>query len=88
MPVKYLAIAAVLLGVTGIATAGAGEEAATIDLSAAQGGTYFVKCSKGRDLTNCGLLSLWQQTNPVPGLQSSVLSSGDRPYDPDGKLLS
>lgn len=70
-----------------------GEEALAIDLSSLPGGvTLFLKCNAwapGRDhtMTSCGTVSLWQQANPLPGLQSSIYSHGGKPWEPDAKLL-
>ena len=79
-----------LLGVAGLSTAApGGEETLTLDLSAIPDGpTLFVKCSTpGKDLRNCGFLSIWQQANIAPQLQSTVFSFGGKPHEPDAKLL-
>lgn len=76
---------------SGFAVAGKGEEAFTLDLSVIPGGsTYFLKCSKSASLTDCGLVSLWEQTNGHPGLQTNLFAYGNppRPVDPDFSLLS
>lgn len=87
MKLKFTLYALALLGVTGIAAAGGNDESAqTLDLSAVNGGTYFVKCENGRDIRQCASPSLWQDSNPVGGLQTSKLASNGR-YDPDSHLL-
>lgn len=86
MRLTIIATALVLLGVSGFAAAG--EEALTLDLSVLPGGsTYFLKCSRGADLANCGLVSIWEQTNGHPGLQTSIFAYGGRPVDPDFSIL-
>lgn len=93
MRVLYLATAAILLG-TGFATAGSplelkGEEAFALDLSAVGGPTLFLKCSRGTSLTdNCGIISIWQQANIIPGLQTSIYSYGATQYERDDNLLA
>lgn len=86
----YVATVLVLLGMTGLTHAGAaGDQALTIDLSVVPGGsTYFLKCSRSNTLANCGLVSLWEQTNGHPELQAGVFVYGGRPIDPDLKLLA
>lgn len=88
---KSLVIAGLVIALSGVATAG-GEEVLALDLSAAGGSTYFLKCTsaKGettRSVLECMRVTVWEQTNVVPGLQTSIFASGDRPYDPDTRLL-
>jgi hypothetical protein len=73
-----------LVGVPTVAVAG---EPATIpiDLSAAGGPTMWLRCS-GDSVQNCGIASLWLQTNGVKGLQTSIFAHGGRPWEPDTKL--
>lgn len=47
-----------------------GDEDFALDLSVLPGGpVLYLKCSRGHTLTDCGLVSIWQQSNDVPGLQ-------------------
>lgn len=78
---KSLTIAAAaLMAVSGFALAAAEDESAfTIDLSGASKDvhSYHLKCQNGRDLTQgCGLVSVWENTNGVRGLQSTVSMTG------------
>ena len=91
-----LTIVATLLVLAGVAASGfaaagnKGEEALTLDLSVIPGGSmYFLKCSKSASLTDCGLISLWEQTNGHPGLQTNLFAYGNppRPVDPDYAIL-
>lgn len=81
----------VLAGISSFAAARPqGEEAFTLDLRSVPGGSlYFLKCSKSTTLANCGLISLWEQTNGHAGLQSGVFAYGSppRPVDPDYSIL-
>ena len=90
MLLKYMIITTAIVGLSGLATAGpVGEESFTLDLSSIPGGsTIFLKCSKSKDLTNCGIPSLWEQTNGMAGLQSSAFAYGGLPRPADEKLLS
>lgn len=87
---KYLIIATAILGLSGLSHAApVGEESATIDLSAIPAGsTYFLKCSRSKDPSNCGVPSLYEQTNGMPGLQSSVFAYGGVPRPADERLLA
>lgn len=73
----------------GSATAGSGrsgEEILALDLTPAGGDIYFLGCSTGlKDFRMCGLLTLWQQTNNVDGLQVGNYGTG-KDYGPDSKL--
>lgn len=89
MKLKFTLYALALLGVTGMASAaGSDESAQTIDLSAVNGGTYFIKCENGREVSKCQSPSLWQNSNPVEGLQSGIFASNAKRYDPDTRLLA
>lgn len=91
MRLIYLATALLLLG-TGLATAGPldpkGEEVLPLDLSSAGGPTLFLKCSRTASFTDCGIISVWQQTNPLAGLQTSIYTYYGTPYHQDDNLLS
>lgn len=92
-PMRPITIATVLILVgTGLAAAGPvdpkGEEVLPIDLSSAGGPTLFLKCSRNPSFTDCGIISIWQQTNPIPGLQTSVQTMYATPYHPDDNLLA
>lgn len=66
-----------------------GEEFMQIDLTALpQGGLYFLRCSEpdASGVTDCGFLSLWEQTNGVRGLQTSKINHG-RAWPADELLL-
>lgn len=88
----YLLVAALLLA-PAVVSAGnktGGEEFYAIDLTALpDGAMYFLKCSnpEAKGATDCGFLSLWEQTNDVRGLQTSVLTQG-RAWEPDTLVLS
>lgn len=90
MRIVPLAILLVLLGAAGVVTARPeGDEAHQIDLSAVPGGPIlFIKCSSGGNLAkDCGVVSLWQQTNGRERLQSTIFAFGGRHHEPDAKLL-
>lgn len=78
-----------IVATSGAATAGSGgEELLALDLTPAGGGIYFLGCTTGmKNPLQCGRLSLWEQTNPIPGLQTSIYQ-GDQPYNPDNDMLS
>ena len=66
-----------------------GDEDYTIDLSVIPGGpTLYLKCSRGDTLTDCGLVSIWQQSNGVPGLQTVTKMYGGAPKPQDTPLLA
>lgn len=66
-----------------------GEEALTLDLTSIPNGSmYYLKCSRSHSITDCGLVSLWEQTNGMPGLQTSIFAYGGHPRDPDAHLLA
>lgn len=88
-----VASALLLVGLSGAAVAGpGGDEAYTLDLTAIPGGPMlYLKCSNpaaastlGKD---CGLLSIWQQTNAAERLQSTTFSFAGKPHPSDEKLL-
>lgn len=66
-----------------------GDEDGVLDLSAIPGGpTLYLKCSRG-DLTNdCGVISIWQQSNGVPGLQIAPKPYGGQQRPRDTPLLA
>ncbi|HVM44507.1 MAG TPA: hypothetical protein VM582_01125 [Candidatus Thermoplasmatota archaeon] len=87
--IPTLLVSGVLL-LGGLATASPtkGEQTLTLDLSSIPGGsTYFIKCSRSHSLTDCGLVSLWQQSNEVGGLQTTTFAYGGRIRQPDTALL-
>ncbi|HUR68411.1 MAG TPA: hypothetical protein VM370_04135 [Candidatus Thermoplasmatota archaeon] len=89
MRIVHLLTAAALLAVAlpGVALAGKDDPLTIpLDLSAAGGPTLWLRC-QGSDVATCGMVSLWQQTNKVPGLQTSVFAYGGKPWDPDTRLL-
>ena len=80
--------AATLLTLSGFAVAGEDESAFTIDLTAASKDThaYHLKCKYGgKDPRHCGAMSLWENTNGVKGLQTTVSMTG---VPKDDRLLS
>jgi len=86
-----VASALLLVGVSGVALAGpGGDEAFTLDLTAIPGGPMlYLKCSNtgatlGKD---CGMISIWQQTNGAERLQSNIFSFAGKPHPSDEKLL-
>lgn len=89
----YVATALLLIGLPGLAMAGpGGDEAFTLDLTAIPGGPkLYLKCSTPgvTELLSpdCGVLSVWQQTNAADRLQSSIFSFGGRPHPADQNLL-
>lgn len=91
MRLTWLVVGSTLLTIfatSATATAGSGEELLALDLTPAGGGIYFLGCTTGqKDPTHCGRLSLWEQTNPIVGLQTSK-AQGNRDYDPDNNMLS
>lgn len=89
MQLKFTLYALAVLGLTGMASAsGSDESARTIDLSAVNGGTYFIKCENGRQIADCESPSLWQNANSMEGLQTSKVASNSKRYDPDTRLLA
>lgn len=87
----YILIAALLL-LPSLATASKqqGEEFLALDLTALPNGAiYFLKCSnyEMKGPAECGFTSVWQQSNSVRGLQSSILTNG-KAWEPDTRLLS
>lgn len=91
MRLPYIIITTALLLFSGVAIAGPppGEPAIPIDLTVIPGGPLlFLKCSRsGDDLTNCGLVSLWQQSNGAPGLQTIQMPFGGQARPRDTLLL-
>ena len=80
--------AATLLTLSGFALAGEDESAFTIDLTGADKGlpTYYLKCQfGGKDPKTCGIPSVWENTNGVKGLQTTVSMTG---VPKDDRLLS
>lgn len=80
----------VLLGASGLALAApAGDEELTLDLQAINGPTLFLACSEHMGtLTNgCGFLTLWQQSNIAPRLQTGPVSFNGAPIARDTPLL-
>ena len=65
----------------------AGGEPATIpiDLSAAGGPQLWLRCT-GESVDDCGIASLWLQSNGVKELQTTIFFHGGKPWDPDTKL--
>ena len=98
MRIATLSILAVLLGSAGLALA-AGSGASREDVKTpvplvvyeADGTshTYFFKCGNlSRDLATCqGGISVWENTNPLDGLQTTRQLVGVW-HAPDEKLLS
>ncbi|HET6405482.1 MAG TPA: hypothetical protein VFH78_12620 [Candidatus Thermoplasmatota archaeon] len=83
-----IALLAGLLLLPGLAVAGPpqGDETTSLDLSAIGGPVIFLQCSRAEatSLTdNCGLVSIWIQSNGVPGLQTIQKPYGgvQRPRD-------
>jgi hypothetical protein len=92
-PIPLLLVSILIAVPLAQATPKSGEEALALDLSSLPGGvTLFLKCNgwlPGREhaWTNCGTVGLWEQTNPVPGLQTSIFSMDGKPWEPDARLL-
>lgn len=83
-----VAAALALLGPGLVAAAPAGEEAFEIDLSSLpRGGIYYIKCSNGTNLAQCGIASLWEQANEAPRLQTERVVFHGALMQPDHKLL-
>ena len=77
--------AAALLAASGFAFAAEDESAVTLDLTGADKGlgTYYLKCQYGgRDFRTCGTLSVWENTNGVRGLQTTMSMTGVPRDDP------
>ena len=97
MRIATLSILVALLGATGLAlaqgTGGSHEEAKTpvsLTVNDAQGKshTYFLKCANGsRDLATCRGISVWEDTNPLAGLQTTKVHYG-RWFEPDHRTLA
>lgn len=93
MRILYVATALLLVGLPGLATAGpGGDEAFTLDLSAIPGGPkLYVMCSNPGTTellsADCGVISIWQQTNGAGRLQSAIFSYGGHPHPADEMLL-
>lgn len=97
MRLATLAILVALLGGTGLALAqapgGSHEEAKTpvpLTVYDAQGKahTYFLKCgNNSRDLATCSAMSVWEDVNPLAGLQTSKVFVG-RWHEPDHRMLA
>lgn len=67
----------------------AGDEDYTLDLTALpRGPTIYLKCSRGDTLTDCGIVSVWQQSNNVPGLQTIPMPYGGVVRPSDTPLLA
>lgn len=72
-----------------IASPPPGDEDYTLDLSVLPGGpTLYLKCSRGDTLTDCGVISIWQQSNGVPGLQTIQKPYGGSARPRDTPLLA
>jgi hypothetical protein len=91
MRITPVAFCLVLLGASGLALAApAGDEEFTFDLTALPGGpTLFLACSEhdGKLLDDCGFLTLWQQSNIAPRLQTRPVAFGGVPIERDTLLL-
>ena len=90
MRLPYILVTTALILGSGVAIAGPppGEPAIPIDLTPAGGPLLFLKCSRsGDDLTDCGLVSLWQQSNGAPGLQTIQMPFGGQARPRDTLLL-
>ena len=57
-----------------------------LDLRSAGGPELWLRCA-GPDAAHCGLVTPWLQSNGVEELQISIFSYGNKPWDPDTKLL-
>lgn len=85
--------AVALVGLTGVAHAappsgGSDESALTVDVLAATGHVYFLKCENGRDPTFCVAPSIWEDTNELKkSLQTKPMPSGNMRFLPDTELL-
>lgn len=101
LPMRFamLTILFALVGATGLALAttpgGSREEASTpvpLVVYDAQGRahTYFIKCAnESRDLATCRGASIWEDVNPLTGLQTSPLPApGGRWFAPDLRTLA
>lgn len=88
MRALYMAYLATLASLAGPAFAanGADESAHKFDLEAVVGKTLFLKCDNGKNVLDCEDPSVWENTNPVRGLQTSVFWSGPNEYPKDKEL--
>lgn len=92
MRLAYILVTGLLL-LPSLATAGkeSDEEFLALDLSALpEGSEYFLKCSNTamKSTLECGIVSVWEQTNAFGGLQTSFASLHGKAWDPDTRLLS
>lgn len=79
-----------IVTLSGFATANSGgEELLRLDLQPAGGSVYYLGCVTGsKNALDCGILSIWEQTNEKDGLQTSVVDYGDQQVKPDQNLLA
>lgn len=90
MRLTSLSLAAFLLAgsaLAGFAAAKEGDAFKTIDLTPIGGDIYYLACEDAsKDVMKCGVLSLWVEDNPVPGLQMGIFNSNDQAYQWDRQL--
>ena len=97
MKLATLTVLSILLGATGLVLATAPgiphEEAKTpvplvVYDTDGDKHTYFIKCSNGsRDLATCRGVSIWENVNPLEGLQTQPVFSGIW-FEPDHRTLA
>lgn len=85
----HILYALAIVGLAGSATAGPGgsdESDQRLDLQSVAGKTLYLKCERATTEDDCLRFSVWEESNPVPGLQTTVFASHKR-YDPDTRLF-
>lgn len=86
-----IAIASLLiLGTSGMAVANPPddpESAFVLDLTPAGGHSYHIHCPHNAALSNCGMPSLWENTNGIFGLQTRTEMTPYGFASPDSELL-
>ncbi|MFA5862248.1 MAG: hypothetical protein WDA16_11200 [Candidatus Thermoplasmatota archaeon] len=86
-----IAVASLLLvGMSGMAIANPPddpESAFVLDLTPAGGHSYHIHCPHNAALSNCGMPSLWENTNGFHGLQTRAQPVSFGMAQPDSELL-
>lgn len=63
-----------------------------IDLTSINAGVYYVMCQNFEDrpstVLDCRIPTVWEETNPVKGLQSTKYGIGGKAFDADTPLLA
>ena len=91
MKLIYPLAALALIGMMGVVpaepAAPPNESTHTLPFEDALGTTYFIKCKTGKTLADCKGLSIWEQTNGFPGLQTAGRIYAGEPLAPDTLIL-